>query len=58
MEVSVEKQIKIYDYLNARHTVTSKGVDKLSWEEILEIGNIIKNSNYERTYYKTKSRSL
>ena len=42
MELPTDKQVEIYDFLDARHTVTDKGVDNLSWEQILEMNNIIK----------------
>ena len=47
MKLSVEKQIEIYDFLEARYGVSDEGIEKngntLSWEGILEISNIIKN---------------
>ena len=37
MKVSLEKQIELYDSLNARHTISDYGIDDLTWKEIMII---------------------
>lgn len=46
IKLSVKDQIELYDMLNAHHTITSKGVDSLTYSDIIDIVSFLRNKDY------------